>query len=96
MKKFKCEYCEARPTTTYGGELLCNRHYSVLYGKPILNVEKIDVPKTSKERMLHGHYMSILSNFNFVDARKTKKIIKQFKNDIKTINNEIYFKRITT
>lgn len=91
-KRFKCEYCEARPTTTHEKEFLCNRHYLALYGKPILIQQLDGVPQTSKEKELKEHYMNILEKHNFVDERKTKKIVKQFLKDVKHIklNNSIY------
>jgi hypothetical protein len=91
-KPFKCEYCEARPTTTHEKEFLCNRHYLALYGKPILTQQLDGVPQTPKEKELKEHYMLILANHNFVDARKTKKIVKQFLADVRTIkiHNTIY------
>jgi glutaredoxin len=90
---FKCDYCEARPTTTHGVEFLCNRHYNILYGSKKIEGDYIDVPKPSKkEKELHEHYMIILQNHSFVDARKTKRIVKQFLKDVEEIKaiNPIY------
>jgi hypothetical protein len=91
-KPFKCEYCEARPTTTHEKEFLCSRHYLALYGKPILTQQLKGVPQTPKEEELKEHYMKVLANHNFVDERKTKKIVKQFLADVRTIkiHNTIY------
>ena len=92
MGKFKCEYCEARPTTTHGEELLCYRHYAVLYGEPIIVQQVECVPKTPKEKELNQKYMLFLCNHNFVDHRKTEKMVKAFLKDVKNviINNPIY------
>lgn len=90
-RTFKCEYCESRPNTVHENEYLCNRHYNILYGNTLIQGEQIvDVPKTNEEKILKKHYMKILSNHNFVDNRKTKKIVKQFLKDaeyIKTTNS---------
>jgi hypothetical protein len=88
---FKCEYCEAKPTTTHGKEFLCNRHYNVLYGH-ISGEQIVDVPKTKKEKELYEHYMRILDKHNFVDAQKTRRIVRQFLKDVNEIKiaNSIY------
>jgi hypothetical protein len=94
-KAFKCDYCEAKPNIVYGSESLCNRHYDSLYGNKIIKTRQlIDVPKTKEEKVLKAYYMNILSNHNFVDDRKTQKILKRFYKDVSCIKrtNPIYHK----
>lgn len=88
MKTFKCEYCEKKPTTMHGDEFLCSKHYVALYSKEDLAEQQNIVPKTKREKEMNAKYTKILRNFTFADERNFKKLVRDFKIDVKIIHLE--------
>lgn len=83
----KCEYCESESTTVYGRELLCERHYNILYSKKDKVKQLLEVPKIKREEQLNKRYMTVLKNIEFFKKQELDEILLEFKRDVKMIKN---------